>query len=337
MKRQVYRLKAGSFQDLKLSEEEISAPERGEVLVDVKAIGLNFADVFAIWGLYGATPTEPFIPGLEFAGVVSQLGSETEGLEVGQRVMGVTRFGAYASHLKVDYRYLIPIPEDWDMSTGAAYLVQVLTAYYGLVELGKIEQGHTVLIHSAAGGVGTLANRIAKKFGAFTIGTVGSTRKVKFCQEEGYDQVIVRGKDFPEKLESALAGRDLLLVMECIGGNILAESFKRLAPRGRMVLYGSANYAQDGDRPNYLKLLWKFINRPKLDPRDLIESNRAVLGFNLIYLHERVELMHQMLAEVGQLGIKAPMVGHRYAFNELPTAVRFFRSGQSIGKVVVER
>ena len=163
MKRQVYRLKAGNFQDLKLSEETLNSPDAQEALVEVKAIGLNFADVFAIWGLYGATPTEPFIPGLEFAGIVTALGSETQGLEVGQRVMGVTRFGAYASHLKVDYRYLIPIPEAWDMATGAAYLVQVLTAYYGLVELGQLQEGHTVLIHSAAGGVGTLANRIAKK------------------------------------------------------------------------------------------------------------------------------------------------------------------------------
>ena len=166
---------------------------------------------------------------------------------------------------------------------------------------------------------------------------MGSERKVAFCKKEGYDEVIVRGKDFPGQLEKSLGGRPLLLIMECIGGKILAEGFKRLAPRGRMVLYGSANYAQDGDRPNYLKLLWKFINRPKLDPRALIESNRAVLGFNLIYLHERVELMHELLEEVAELGIEAPVVGHRFPFTELPTAVRFFRSGQSMGKVVVER
>ena len=95
-------------------------------------------------------------------------------------VMGVTRFGGYTSHLNIDSRYVIPLPKQWNFEEGAAYLVQVLTAYYGLIELGNIKKNSTVLVHSAAGGVGIWANRIARQFDAYTIGCVGNVSKLKF-------------------------------------------------------------------------------------------------------------------------------------------------------------
>jgi alcohol dehydrogenase len=166
--------RAGSFKRLKLVKEEIPVLEKHEVQVQVKAIGLNFADIFAVLGLYGATPEGSFIPGLEYAGIVSKVGDEVKGIEQGQQVMGVTRFGAYTTHLNIDQKYIIPLPEGWSFEEGAAYLVQVLTAYYALSELGGIKPGATVLIQSAAGGVGLWANRIAKQYEAYTIGCVGS-------------------------------------------------------------------------------------------------------------------------------------------------------------------
>jgi len=106
------------------------------------------------------------------------------------------------------------LPEGWSFEEGAAYPVQALTAYYALVKLGDLQKGMTVLIHSAAGGVGTFANRIAKKYGAYTIGTVSRAEKVAYCKEEGYDKVIVRAKNFGEQLDEALEGRPLRLIME---------------------------------------------------------------------------------------------------------------------------
>ena len=214
--------------------------------------------------------------------------------------------------------------------------MQVLTAYYALVHLGALEKGKTVLIHSAAGGVGILANRIAKRYEAYTIGSVGSAAKVDFCKKEGYDQVIVRSPQFAADLQKALEGRDLDLVMECIGGKVLETGFKALAPQGRMIVYGSAHYASPGDKPNYLSLLFKHLSRPKIDPLQLIQSNKGILGFNLIWLYEKADLLHRVLAEVEALRLEKPYVGHTFTFEELPEAVRLFRSGKTMGKVVVE-
>jgi len=336
MKRKAYRLHAGNIKNLKLVDETLPEPEEGEVTIEVKAIGLNFADVFAIWGLYSATPKGEFVPGLEYSGTVAKVGKEVRNFKVGDRIMGVTRFGAYATHLNIDAGHVIPLPDDWDFQTGASYLVQVLTAFYALVNLGALSAGQTILIHSAAGGVGILSNRIAKKFDAFTIGTVGNASKLERLAKEGYDKGIVRDGVFAEKLKGALGGRPLNLIMECMGGKILKAGFAQLAPQGRMVVYGAAQYAHPGDRPNKLKLLWKFLQRPKIDAQSLAEENKSIMGFNLICLYEKEDLLHQLLKEIGDLKIQKPFVGQSFSFEKLPDAIRLFKSGQTIGKVVVK-
>jgi len=335
MLRKTYQLKAGSIKNIKQISEELPAPEAHEVSIEIKAIGLNFADVFAIWGLYSATPKGVFIPGLEYAGVVLQTGKDVTSLQVGDRVMGVTRFGAYATHLNIDSRYAIPMPTDWTFQEGAAYLVQVLTAYYGLHNLGNIQKDQTVLIHSAAGGVGIWANRIAKQLNAYTIGSIGRDSKIDFLKKEGYDQIIVRGNDFEQKLKTALGDRELKIIMECIGGKIFEVGYEALAPMGRMIIYGSARYATPNNRPNYIKLIWQHLNRPKIDPQQMIQTNKALMGFNLIWLYEQAELMHDILGQLQKMDLGKPHIGHQFEFENLIAAIRKFQTGETIGKVVV--
>ncbi len=144
MKRRSYRLnKAGSINDIKLFEEILAEPANNEVTVEVKAIGLNFADLFAIHGLYSATPKESFIPGLEYAGTIVAKGKDVNGFNVGDKIMGAIRFGAYTTHLNIDYRYILKLPEDWSFEEGASFIVQSLTAYYSLVSLGNIKNNYT--------------------------------------------------------------------------------------------------------------------------------------------------------------------------------------------------
>ncbi len=333
---QTYQLRAGNIANLTLVDRDLAEPKDDEVTVEVEAIGLNFADIFAIFGLYGATPKGVFTPGLEYAGRIIRKGKAVPNRQVGDRVMGVTRFGGYTTHLNTEYSYTIPLPDDWSFGEGAAYLVQVLTAYYGLVKLGDLQHHQTVLIHSAAGGVGLLANRIAKKYQAYTIGSVGSSNKIDVCKEEGYDAVIVRSKHFARDLRNALNNRDLNIVMECIGGKIFTAGFEALAPQGRSIIYGAARYASPGKRPNYPKLLYKHATRPKIDPQNLAEINKGLLGFNLIYLYDKVELMYELLQEIEMLEIGKPMIGHTFSFDKLPDAVKLFQSGKTIGKVVVD-
>ncbi len=337
LERQVYRMpKAGSIKNLKLQTEELEQPNPDEVCVKVKAVGLNFADIFAMQGLYSATPAGSFIPGLEFAGEVIAVGAAVDSWKVGDRVMGATKFGGYVSHLNIRQRYVIALPADWSFEEGAGFLVQGLTAYYALTALGDLQNGMTVLIHSAAGGVGILANRICKKYGAYTIGTVGQAGKVDFLRaEEAYDAVILRDKDFYRSLTATLGDRPLRLIMECIGGKVLLQGWKAMAPMGRMVVYGNASFSSHGSRPNYPSLFWRYFKRPKIDPLRLPTQNKWLMGFNLIYLYEQTDMMHRMLHELQALELKPQHIGHVFSFNEMHKAIHLFQSGKTVGKVVV--
>ncbi len=334
--RQSYRItKAGSFKKLRLVDETLNPPLPGEVQVQVKCIGLNFADIFAILGLYSATPAGSFIPGLEYAGEIIALGDGVTDFTVGDRIMGVTRFGAYTSHINIESTYVSHIPQGWTFEEGASFLVQALTAYYGLHHLGKLKQHDTVLIHSAAGGVGLLANRIAKQQQAYTIGTVGSEAKFDLLKKEGYDEFILRDDNFKTKLTKALDGRPLNVIMDSIGGKIFKTGYEMLAPQGRVVVYGSARYGGTGDSPNWLSLAYKYLTRPKIDPQKMIELNKGILGFNLIWLYEQKELMQQVVSELDALKLPAPFIGHRFKFEEMPKALKLFQQGSTTGKVVI--
>ncbi|HEX7357333.1 MAG TPA: medium chain dehydrogenase/reductase family protein [Ignavibacteriaceae bacterium] len=337
MERLAYRInKAGSINNLKLIKENLPDPANDEVTIKIKAIGLNFADVFALQGLYSATPKGSFVPGLEYSGIIIKKGRDVTEFEIGDKVMGAIRFGAYTTHLNINKKYIIKLPSGWSFEEGAAFTVQSLTAYYSLVELGNIKNNSTVLIHSAAGGVGIYANRIAKKFNAYTIGTVGSDKKIDLLKNEGYDDVIVRDNDFPEKLKNSLANRNLDIVLECIGGKIFSESFRQLSAGGRIIVYGAAQYSTGGAYPNYLKIITKYLTRPKIDPLSLSDKNKSVLGFNLIYLWDRVEILKKFLKIILDMNLPKPYIGSVYNFDDLVKAVRQFQSAQTIGKVVVK-
>jgi len=338
VKRRAYKIipKAGNMNNLKLVEEVLPEPGEEEVCVKVKAIGLNFADIFAIFGLYSATPKGPFIPGLEYSGEVISTGKKVKNFKVGDKIMGVTRFGGYTDHLLIDHHYLTHLPETWTFDEGAAFIIQAFTAYYALLVLGDLRKGQTVLIHSAAGGVGILANRIAKNYEAYTIGSIGSDRKVDLLVKEGYDDYIVRSDNFRADLRKKLGDRELNIVLECIGGQIFKDGFRLLAPEGRMIVYGSASYASPGKRPNYLKLIRQYWKRPMLDPTRMIEWNKSVMAFNLIHLYDKKEYFSRYLSELSNLDIGKPHIGETYAFDDLIKAVRFFQTGKTVGKVVIQ-
>ena len=175
-----------------------------------------------------------------------------------------------------------------------------------------------------------------KRYDAFTIGSVGNSSKVDFCKKENYDRVIVRSNTFAKDLMDCLEGKELNIIMECIGGKIFQQGFDILAPQGRAIVYGAARYASVGNRPNYLKLIYQFLTRPKLDPQKLPEMNKSVMGFNLIWLYERAELMHRLLGELQQMDLGKPHVGHTFPFEKIKDAIHLFQSGKTIGKVVLQ-
>ena len=311
----------------------------GFIRIRTGAIGLNFADIFALTGLYSATPDGAFIPGLEFAGEVIAVGPGAQATEVpftpGRRVMGVTRFGAYADHIDVSPNHCKALPEEWQMTDGAAFAVQAATAWYALKNLGDARPGQTVLVHSAAGGVGLAALKICRALGLSAIGTVGSVSKKRFLEKEGFSPVIVRSRDFPEDLAAALAGAPLHLVLDAIGGEVFKASYAALAPTGRMVTFGAATFTPGKDRPRWLHTILQYLRRPRLDPLKMISENKSVMGFNLIWLWEEPGLFESLMAEITAQSLGKPHVGHVFPFDSVFEAIETLRSGGSMGKVVL--
>lgn len=178
-----------------------------------------------------------------------------------------------------------------------------------------------------------MANRIAKKFGCFTIGLVGSAEKTEVCMKEGYDRVILKSSGFRDDLEKALSGRTLDVVMECTGGWFHRESLRALGKRGRMAVYGFAHYMPRGNRIPYVATAWKYLTRPRVDVFHF--NNISVSSFNLIYLFDAADEMHAYMKNIGELKIGTPRIGHTYTFGELPAALRVLKSGSTTGKIVV--
>ncbi len=333
--RHVWRTpKAGSLRSLTMQQESLPDLGAHDVRVQVRAVGLNFADIFALTGLYSATPEGSFIPGLEFAGEVIGVGAAVEAFCIGDRVMGVTRFGGYATVIDSPHEYLHLIPPDWDDAQGAAFLAQTMTAWYALKTLGDIQSGHQVLIHSAAGGVGLQAMRLARAVGAEPVGSVGTAEKLPLLKAEGFTDVLVRERSFADQLQRE--SRNFDLVLDAIGGEVQMASFAALKPMGRLVVFGAAEFTPGGSRPNYLAAAWKFLRRPRYDVMSMISENKSVLAFNLIWLWERQDRMHALLEELQQMELPPPHVGHRFPFSDAHGALNCLRSGKSTGKVVLE-
>ncbi|EWM20932.1 zinc-binding dehydrogenase family protein [Nannochloropsis gaditana] len=260
-----------------------------------------------------------FIPGLEYSGVVDALGPPdttsspfpSSTIKAGDPVYGFTRFGAYASHLNVPLAYVRPLPSSFSFAQGAAFIVQGLTAWHAMIELGNLKKGQTVLVHSAAGGVGCFALEICAKFQAFPIATIGSETKRAFLQSRfglNDGQIVVREKEdrkFARQLKDAVRGKSgrnrvgerargshemqekedggFDLILDALGGMYFKEGYKQLARGGRMITFGAADYLSPTDGPNWWKIIPRYLTRPRLDPGDMCAENRGVLGFNLIW------------------------------------------------------
>ena len=323
----------GSLANLKLEEHEINTLEQNKIRINVKSVGLNFADIFAICGLYSAAPKTPFTPGLEFSGIVLEADSSSP-FSIGEKVMGVSRFGGYSTIIDIEPVYCQQIPNGWSFNEAAGYMVQTLTAWYALSELGNIQKNQHVIINSAAGGVGLQALKLCKTLGIEATGLVGNTEKLSFLESQGFTQIFVRDKHLLNKLQNKKTSYHLFL--DAVGGPLQKPLFNLLSPMGRMVVFGSANFAPRKNRLQILPAIYNYLKRPLYDPLKLVEHNKSVLGFNLIWLWENIDLLKQLTKELAELKLPPPYVGHTFPFKDAKEALALFNSGKTKGKVVLE-
>eukprot|EP01104_Vermistella_antarctica_P007444 TRINITY_DN1833_c0_g1_i2.p1 TRINITY_DN1833_c0_g1~~TRINITY_DN1833_c0_g1_i2.p1 ORF type:complete len:316 (+),score=48.83 TRINITY_DN1833_c0_g1_i2:309-1256(+) len=297
VRKKVLILSYGGYEKLEVVEDAIPVPQEGEVLVQVRAVGVNYADVCIRMGLYASAEKYvglPITPGFEFAGVlIKKAGDARTELSVGARVLGLTRFGAYASYVAVPANQVFALPEKMSYEQGAAFPSVFLTAYYAMFELVHPRKGKTMLVHSAAGGVGgalvQLGTHVAK---CRVVGVVGSSHKSASVLDLGAETVIDKSTEaLWESAEKASPdGYDA--VFDANGVSTLKESYNHLAVGGKLVVYGfHSMLPKTGGTPNWLKLGWDYIRTPSFNPLEMTGANRSVMGFNLSYMCVRMHTM----------------------------------------------
>ena len=323
-----------------LQFRDLDIPSIGarDVLVRTRAIGLNFAEVFARLGYYPRIPKPPFVPGIEFSGIVDAVGSAVRGLKKGDRVFGITKHNAYAEYIAVSKDFLMRMPHAMTFEDAAAFGVASMTAYHGLVTLAHLRKEERLLIHAAAGGVGTAALQVAKHFGAIAYATVGSQAKMKVAEELGAEVVInYSDNDFADVIRNETNGKGLDVIFDSVGGKVMRKGWKLLAPMGRYVLYGFAAVANERG-VNKFKALQESISVPLIYPPSMVTKNVSLMGFNLFFLSQKTEYLRKAMSQLLQWyekGILRPIVGSVFPFDQIVEAQRFLQSRKSIGKVVV--
>jgi NADPH:quinone reductase-like Zn-dependent oxidoreductase len=306
--------------------------------VAVKAAGINFADVMARMGLYPDAPKTPCVVGYEFAGVVESLGDGVEGVAVGDRVMGGSRFGGYAEYVAVGADQLIPLPEDWSFEEGAAFPVNYATAYAGLCRYGATLEGERVLLHAAAGGVGIAATQIAKHVGAEIYGTASASKHEAIRGFGVHHPIDYNSEDFVKAVRRISGERQPLdLVMDAVGGSSFRRSFSLLRAGGRLVCFGASTLVS-GDKRSVPKAVKGLIATPWFNPLRLSADSKTVLGLNMLKLWDSkgsLDEYIQPLSEWIEAGAIRPVVAQAFPLEEGGAAQTFITERRNIGKVVL--
>ncbi|MDT7805077.1 MAG: NADPH:quinone reductase [Actinomycetota bacterium] len=232
--------KTGGPEVLEPAEVDVSAPGAGELLVDVAAAGVNYIDTYQRQGIYKMEL--PFVPGLEGAGTVAEVGPDVEGFAVGDRVAWQGSLGSYAARKLLPASVAVKVPEGVSLETAAATMLQGITAHYLVASTFEVKPGHDVLVHAAAGGVGLLLVQLAKARGARVFGTVSTEEKAKLAREAGADEVIRYDRDdFAKAVRDLTDGEGVDVVYDGVGKDTFDASLASLKVRGLLALFGAAS------------------------------------------------------------------------------------------------
>jgi synaptic vesicle membrane protein VAT-1 len=334
--RQVVITRYGTPDVLHLQTAPEPQPGPGEIRIAVAAAGVNFADILGRLGLYPDAPRPPFTPGYEVSGIVDRIGEQVQGVSPGDRVLSLTRFGGYASHVVVPAALAFPAPPCLDDGEAAAVPVNYLTAWVALHKFGGLERGETVLIHGAGGGVGLAAVQLARRQGATIIG-IASRGKHETLRALGVAHVLDSTADLVEAVRGLTGNRGADLVLDSIGGASFRTSYRLLAPLGRLALYGVSSIAP-GMRRSWWHALRTVAAMPRFKPLSLMNRNRGVFGINLAHLWDETaqlrRAMTQLLGEI-EAGHIRPVIARSFPLDQAAEAHRFIQARRNIGKVVL--
>lgn len=316
----------GGTDALQLVELPQPKPGPRQVLIKVEAAGLNYSDLMIMQNTYLQTMELPYVMGREFVGEVVATGGSVDDELLGARVVGSAPGGAFAEYVVARPGGLRPVPDFMDAGTAIALQVQGITALHCLQDVGGLARGETVLVHAAAGGVGTLAVQLAQLFGAGAVfGTASSTEKCALIEELGGTAINYKDSDWVVALLQATNQQGANLILESVGGDVFKRSFREaLAPFGRLVVFGAASQ-----------------QAARLSNVEILGSGKSVHGYFLPQFYQRNkvhrihEAWHQLLVFAEQEQVRV-IVGATFKLAEAVAALEHMQQRASVGKILIQ-
>jgi len=327
---------------LRVEERPTPQPGPGQVRIAVEAAGLNYSDLLARMGLYPDSPKTPCVLGYEVAGTVDAVGEGVVDLRAGDRVVAATRFTGQAEIVVAGADETVAMPHGMPMAEGAAIPINYGTAYAALVLMAGVHRGDRVLVHSAAGGVGTAMTQLAHHYGAMVIGTASAAKHASVL-EQGADHVIdYRTQDVTAEVHRITDGQGVDVILDAVGPSSLRRDWRLLRPGGRVIAYGVTSL-QTGERRNLPAALrtvaaFPFATMPWWKGPRILNENKGVFGLNLLHWWDdegSIGRIVRPLRELVESGVVRPVVDSTFSFDRAADAHRRLMSGKSIGKVVL--
>ena len=337
--RSVVYTKRGGMDAIDITESPTPNPATGEVLIEVHRAGINFADLMMRQGLYSPVPPFPFTPGYEISGVVKELGRGVEGtgLDVGDRVVALCGMGGYSEQIVCPAERCFKLPDSISFDAAAALPVTYLTAHHMLTYLGNFQQGDTILVHHAAGGVGTATAQLAKALGASKVFGTASKSKAEFVGSLGMRFIDRDLEDFVEVCKSETDGSGVHHALDPVGGKHMMRSYKALRSGGRLYAFGGSAAVKGSKRSivTALRMLW---TTPKFNPFKMMTSNKAVFGVHMGTWKDEAVLKPQIFSLVEMLddGRISPVVDKVFRFEEVAAAQQYIHDRKNRGKILLD-
>lgn len=336
--RAIWIKKHGGPDVLEVRETPDPEPGEDEVRVDVRAAGLNFAEVSARQGLYPDAPKPPCVVGYEGAGVVETVGAKVTRWRPGDRVLYLSRFWGHSSRVVQKESQVFRMPDAMSFEEGAALPVNYLTAYHMLFFVRMLQPNQTVFLHMAAGGVGTAALQLCKTVpGVTTIGTA-SAQKHEYAKSQGCDHVIdYRSLDYVAEVKRITGGRGADFVLDALGGKDWKKGYSILAPAGMLIAFGFANVAVPGKR-SLIHAASEVLRSPLWNGMTLMNDNHGIAGVNMGHLWGETELLTRELSALVALYEQKkirPHVGGVFPFSRAKDAHAELEHGRNVGKIVL--
>lgn len=332
-------VKNGKSSDaFELQEKPTPTPKAGEVLIKSEGFGLNFADVMARLGIYRDCPPLPTVLGYENVGEIAELGQGVDGLKVGDRVLAFTLFGSYADHVVTPQEAVVKISKDLSVGEAAALATQYVTAYWATDQCLNLHDGDHVLVHAAAGGVGTALVQLLKNKGCIIFGTAGSAEKLEYLKNIGVDYPInYRETDYKETIEKLGFVNKIDATFNPIGGDYVKKDFALLNSGGSVIIYGASKLTEA--RGNIFKILKMVFGFGFWSPIKFVSTSKSLIGINMLRIAqnkpEAFTRAMQNVIDLAEKGVLKPHVGQEFSHSELSEAHSYLENRQSIGKVAV--